>query len=92
MFKEYLRAKLQAPVSLLCALQWYLHYKRFAFLVLATCIKAPMVKAKIFVLFTYFVRMLVGCFGFIGPLNSISVFVGPSPREGEKEERKDRRE
>ena len=34
---------------------------------------------------------LVGCFGFNGPLRSISVYIGPSPRESEKEKRKDRR-
>ena len=33
---------------------------------------------------------LVGCFGFNGPLDSISVYIGPSPKEREKEKRKDR--
>ena len=31
---------------------------------------------------------LVGCFGFNGPLRSISAYIGPSPKEREKEERK----
>ena len=35
---------------------------------------------------------LVGCFGFNGPLRQyfISVYIGPSPKEREKEESKDR--
>ena len=33
---------------------------------------------------------LVGCFKFNGPLRHISVYIGPSPKEREKEERKDR--
>ena len=34
---------------------------------------------------------LVGCFGFNGPfLDSFSVYIGPSPKEREKEKRKDR--
>ena len=33
---------------------------------------------------------LVGCFGLNGPLRHISVYIGPSPKEREKEERKDR--
>ena len=35
---------------------------------------------------------LVGCFGFNGPLRSSSVYIEPSPKEREKEERKDRGE
>ena len=30
------------------------------------------------------VGWLVGCFGFNDPLDSISVYIGPSPREREK--------
>ena len=33
---------------------------------------------------------LVGCFGLNEPLRVISVYIGPSPREREKEERNDR--
>ena len=33
---------------------------------------------------------LVGCFGFNGPLRQYSVYIEPSPKEREKEERKDR--
>ena len=33
---------------------------------------------------------LVGCFGFNALSDSISVYIGPSPKEREKEERKDR--
>ena len=36
------------------------------------------------------VGWLVGCFGFNGPLRHISVYIGPSPKEREKEERKGR--
>ena len=32
---------------------------------------------------------LVGCFGFNGVSDSISVYIGPSPKEREKEKRKD---
>ena len=34
--------------------------------------------------------LLVGCFGFNGPLRQYSVYIGPSPKEREKEKRKDR--
>ena len=34
--------------------------------------------------------LLIDCFGLNSPLNSISVCIGPSPKEREKEERKDR--
>ena len=33
---------------------------------------------------------LVGCFGLNGPLRQYSVYIGPSPREREKEKRSDR--
>ena len=33
---------------------------------------------------------LVGCSGFNGPLRHISVYIRPSPKEREKEERNDR--
>ena len=34
--------------------------------------------------------VLIGCFGFNGPLRQFFVYIGPSPKEREKEERKDR--
>ena len=40
----------------------------------------------------WLVGWLVGCFGLNGPLRSIPVYIGPSPREREKEKRNDRRE
>ena len=40
----------------------------------------------------YYSNWLAGCFVFNGPLSDISVYIGPSPREREKEERNDRRE
>ena len=35
---------------------------------------------------------LVGCFGFNGPWDSILVCVGPSPKEGERREKRQTRE
>ena len=40
--------------------------------------------------YSIFDGWLVGCFGFNGPLRSISVYIGPSPKERETEERKNR--
>ena len=36
------------------------------------------------------VGWLVGCFGFNGPLRQYFNLIGPSPKEREKEKRKDR--